>query len=171
VPDSEEVKFFRADFAYATDAPDLERWLLSLLERSASSRGLIAVSHRLKYAYLLRKRNASAEATALVAEAERLARAALDRQPDSAEVRVELAAVSAMGGDATAALDWLRRAYDSGYRAYSLLERDPIFRHQMGDDVRFVAFIDRMRRDVAAQRERAQARGLLELTGLLDPRS
>jgi hypothetical protein len=39
----------------------------------------------------------------------------------------------------------------------------------MGTDTRFVELIDRMRRDVAAQRERARARGLLELAGLFRP--
>jgi hypothetical protein len=37
----------------------------------------------------------------------------------------------------------------------------------MGTDARFVEFIDRMRRDVAAQRERARARGLLDLADVL----
>jgi TolB-like protein len=168
-PTSEEVKFFRADFAYLLDAPDLERWVEPLLERSASNRGWIAVSHRLKYAHVLRGRSETARAASLVAEADRIARAALDRQPDTMELRVELAAVSALQQDTAGALDWLRRAYEGGYRDYDFLERDPILRRQMGTDARFVEFIDRMRRDVAAQRERARARGLLELTGLLRP--
>jgi hypothetical protein len=37
----------------------------------------------------------------------------------------------------------------------------------MGTDPRYLDFIDRMRRDVAAQRERARQRGLLDLTGVL----
>ena len=37
----------------------------------------------------------------------------------------------------------------------------------MGTDARFLEFIDRMRRDVAEQRERARQRGLLDLTGVL----
>lgn len=36
----------------------------------------------------------------------------------------------------------------------------------MGTDPRCLEFIDRMRSDVAAQRERAIARGLLDLKGL-----
>ena len=51
-PTSEEVKFFRAEFAFFHDAPDLERWVEPLLERSAAGRGSSATSHRLKYAYL-----------------------------------------------------------------------------------------------------------------------
>ena len=53
--------------------------------------------------------------------------------------------------------------------ADAYLELNPILRQQMGGDPRFIGFIDRMRLDVAAQRERARARGLLDLTGLLSP--
>jgi non-specific serine/threonine protein kinase len=169
-PNSEEVKFFRADFAYVFDAPDLGRWLEPLMERSASNRGWVPVSHRLKYAHVLRTRGESARAAALVAEAERIARAALDSQPDATELRIELAGVSAFREDTTAALGWLQRAYDGGYRNYSFVERDPLLQPALGTDPHFLAFIDRMRSDVAAQRERAKARGLLELTSLLGPR-
>lgn len=71
-----------------------------------------------------------------------------------------------MRQDTPAALEWLRRAYDGGYRDYDFLERDPIFRQQMGNDARFIEFIDRVRRDIATQRERARQRGLLDLTEL-----
>jgi non-specific serine/threonine protein kinase len=165
-PTNQEVKFFRAEFAFLLDAPDLGRWIEPLLERSASNRGMSAVSHRLKYAYLLRKSGDAARATALVDEADRVARALADQQPDTTELRVELAAVSAMRQDTTGALEWLRRAYDGGYRDYDFLERDPIFRQQMGADARFIEFIDRMRRDIATQRERARQGGLLDLGSL-----
>ncbi|HUF23750.1 MAG TPA: hypothetical protein VMN81_06445, partial [Vicinamibacterales bacterium] len=46
------------------------------------------------------------------------------------------------------------------------LERDPIFR-ALGSHARFVSVLDRMRRDVEAQRERARTRGLLELQSLI----
>jgi tetratricopeptide (TPR) repeat protein len=166
-PTIEEVKFFRAEFAFFHDAPDLERWVEPLLERSAAGRGSSATSHRLKYAYLLRKRGETAPAAALVAEADRVARALAEQQPDTTELRVELAAVAAMRQDTTAALDWLQRAHDGGYRDYAFLERNPILRQQMGTDPRFLDFIDRMRGDVAAQRERARQRGLLDLAGLV----
>jgi serine/threonine-protein kinase len=166
-PTIEEVKFFRADFAFLLDAPDLERWVEPLMERSASGRGYVATSHRLKYAYALRKRGEAARAAALVEEADRIARERLDLQPDTTELRVELAAASALKGDSAAALEWLQKAHDGGYRDYGYLLRDPILRQQFGTDSRFADIIDRMRRDVAAQRERARARGLLDLTGLV----
>jgi hypothetical protein len=137
------------------------------MARSAPNRGWVPVSHRLKYAHVLRKRGESAKAAALVDEAERIARAALDPQPDATELRIELAAVAAFRQDTPAALEWLQRAYDGGYRNFSFLERDPILQRQMSTDPRFLAFMDRMRSDVAAQRDRAAARGLLDLRGLL----
>ena len=168
-PTSEEVRFFRAEFAFLLDAPDLERWVEPLMERSASGRGASAVSHCLKYAYALRKRGEAAKAAALVAEADRAARALADQQPETTELRVELAAVSAIRQDTSAALEWLQQAHDGGFRDYGYLERNPILKQQMGSDPRFTGFIDRMRLDVAAQRERAKARGLLDLTGVLGP--
>ena len=72
-----------------------------------------------------------------------------------------------MRQDTTAALDWLRRAYDGGYRDYDFLKRIPMLQQQMGNDARFVEFLERMERDLAAQRERARARGLLDLKSLV----
>ena len=115
----------------------------------------------------MRKRGETAKAAALVAEADRVARALAEQQPDTTELRVELAAVAAMRQDTTAALDWLQRAHDGGYRDYAFLELNPILVQLMGKDPRFIAFIDRMRRDVAVQRERARQRGLLDLTAVL----
>jgi TolB-like protein len=168
-PTIEEVKFFRAELAFLLDAPDLERWVGPLMERSPSNRGASAMSHRLKYAYLLQKRGETTKAAALVAEADGVARALLDQQPDTTELRVELAAVSAMRQDTNAALEWLQRAHDGGYRDYSFLERNPILKRQMGSDQRFIEIIDRIRRDIATQRERARQRGLLDLTSVIGP--
>jgi TolB-like protein len=166
-PNSEEVRFSRAEFAFLLNAPDLERWVAPLMERSPSGRGSSAVTHRLKYAYALRKRGEAAKAAALVADADRVARALVEQQPDTTELRVELAAVSAMRQDTSGALEWLQRAYEGGYRDYAFIELNPIFKQQLGADPRYIAYLDRMRADIAAQRERARQRGLLDLTGLI----
>jgi hypothetical protein len=76
--------------------------------------------------------------------------------------------VAALRGDADAAVEWLERAFDTGWRDYGFLVRDPIFR-PLANDARFVRVLDRMRRDVEAQRERARTRGLLELKSLIGP--
>ena len=64
---------------------------------------------------------------------------------------------------------WSQRAYDGGYRDYSYLEPNPIFKQQMGSDPRYREIIDGMRRDIATQRERARQRGLLDLASLQAP--
>jgi thioredoxin-like negative regulator of GroEL len=84
-------------------------------------------------------------------------------------LRIELAAVAVLRGDNAGALEWLSRAYDAGFRDYGTLEPDPIFVAVRGD-ARFRELLERMRKDVAAQRSRARERGLLDIDSLLAPR-
>ena len=83
-------------------------------------------------------------------------------------IRIELAAAAVLRKDRNAALDWLARAYDAGYREYAQIESDPILA-ALRSEPRYRDVLDRMRRDVDAQRARARERGLLDVTGLLDP--
>jgi hypothetical protein len=84
-------------------------------------------------------------------------------------LRVELAAAAALRKDTNAAIDWLERAFEGGYRNYGFLERDPILLAQLRTDARFHDVLERMRRDVEAQRARARTRGLLDVEPLLGP--
>jgi serine/threonine protein kinase/predicted Zn-dependent protease len=168
-PKHEEVRFFRADMAYLLDAPDLEKWVAPLMERGAANQLWAAQSARLKYAYALTKRGESTQAASSIAEAERVAQQKIGAGNEAPVLRVELATAAALRKDEKGALGWLERAYESGYRDYSPLERDPVLRAHFGSDARFTTLLDRMRRDVAAQRERARERGLFELTSLLSP--
>jgi TolB-like protein len=167
-PNSMEMRFHRADILFLTDHPDLESLLAPLLERSSTHRLWGGESVRLRYAYALHKRGESARSTALAAEAERYARERIAAGDDTSDHRVELAAAAALRGEATAAVEWLERAFEAGYRDYGFLELDPLFR-PLASDARFVRVLDRMRRDVEAQRERARTRGLLELKSLIGP--
>jgi TolB-like protein len=167
-PKNTEMSFHRADIAYLTDSPDLESLLAPLVDRSPTNRLWGGESVRLRYAYALQKRGESARATVLAAEAERYARERIAAGDDTPAHRVELAAAASLRGAADAALEWLERAFDAGYRDYGFLERDPIFR-PLGSHARFVSVLDRMRSDVEAQRERARTRGLLELQSLIGP--
>jgi tetratricopeptide (TPR) repeat protein len=165
-PQNLEMSFHRADVAYLMDTPDLESLLAPLAERSATNRLWGGETVRLRYAYALRKRGESDRFKALTAEAERYARGRIAAGDDTPVQRAELAAVAALRGEADAAVDWLERAFEAGYRDYGFLERDPILR-PLGNNARFVRVLDRMRRDVEAQRERARTRGLLELKSLI----
>lgn len=168
-PKNMEMSFHRADIAYLTDDTDLESLLAPHVRRSPANRSVWeGESVRLRYAYALQKRGESARSKVLAAEAERHARERIAAGDDTPVQRVELAAAAALRGDADAALAWLERALDAGYRDYGFLERDPIFR-SLGSQPGLQRVLDRMRRDVAAQRERARTRGLLELPSLIGP--
>jgi TolB-like protein len=167
-PNWVEGRFHRADILFLTDDPDLEALLAPLVERSPTHRLWGGESVRLRYAYALHKRGESARAKVLAAESERYARERIAAGDDTSDHRVELAAVAALRGDADAAMEWLERAFEAGYRDYGFLERDPILR-PLGNTARFVRVLDRIRRDVEAQRERARTRGLLELKSLIGP--
>ncbi|HXW08205.1 MAG TPA: protein kinase [Vicinamibacterales bacterium] len=165
-PQNIEALQYRSNVAYLLDADDLEARLAPLIERSPTSRLGAGESNRMRYAYALRRRGDAARSAALVAEAERFARERIEAGDDTPAQRIELAAAAALRADAAAALEWLEKAIQAGYREYGFLERAPIFR-PLASDARFRDLLDRMRRDVDAQRERARARGLLELESLL----
>jgi TolB-like protein len=167
-PQNLEMSFHRADVAYLMDTPELESLLAPLVEQSATNRLWGGETVRLRYAYALRKRGESARSNVLVAEADRYARGRIAAGDDTPVQRVELAAVAALRGEADAALEWLERAFEAGYRDYGFLERDPIFR-PVSSAANFVRVLERMRRDVEAQRDRARTRGLLELKSLIGP--
>lgn len=168
-PQNEEVKFLRSDLAFLTSSSDLEAAHEALMENSASNFAGVYESVRLRYAYALRKRGDTARAATLLAQAERIARDKVEKGDQSPALRIELAAASVLRGDNAGALEWLSRAYDAGFRDYGTLERDPILAALAGD-ARFREILDRMRKDVAAQRARARDRGLLDVDALLAPR-
>ena len=164
-PQNEEAKFLRADIAFLTSSHDLKPALEALMEHAASNSLHVAESVRLRYAFVL-GRQGDARASALIDEAERVAREKVKHGDESSALRLELAAAAVLRGDRADAIQWVSRAYDSGYRDNALLDRDPILaplRHEL----RFRQILERMRRDVAAQRARARDRGLLEIDTLV----
>jgi hypothetical protein len=137
-----------------------------MMATSPSSYLAVPETVRMRYAYALRKRGDASRATLLVDEAERIAREKIQKEDQNPSLRVELAAVSMLRGDHSRALEWLGQAHDAGFRDYGWLERDPILAPLRGD-AKFQSFLDRMRKDVEAQRGRARQRGLLDLDALL----
>jgi hypothetical protein len=79
---------------------------------------------------------------------------------------MEAAAALALVGDADAAFAEFQRAYDAGWRDYGIAAIDPMLAALRGDS-RFGALLGRAKEDVAAQRERARQRGLLDFAPLI----
>ena len=169
-PTDEEVKFLRADVAFLTDSDDLQAATEAMMATSASSILSVPETIRMRYAYALRKRGDVSRATLLVDEAERIAREKVQKGDQNPPLRVELAGASMFRGDRAGALEWLGQAYDAGFRDYGSLERDPILAPLRGD-AKFQRILERIRKDVEAQRARARERGLFELQSLLAPPS
>ena len=163
-PQIEEVKIHYADIAFLLDAPNLEAAHESLMQQSPAASTTVAETIRLRNAYALAKRGEAAKAAALVAEAERVARAHIDAGNENPELQIELAAAALLRQDRNAALDWFARAVEGGYPEYGQIERDPILA-QLKSEPRYRELLDRMKSAARPRRER----GLLDASNLLEP--
>ena len=121
-------------------------------------------SPRLRSAFLLQKRG-DARARALIEEAESRARARIAGGDFGYTTFMDVAVARALLGDAKGALVELARAYDNGWRDYGIAAIDPMLA-SLREHPDFKALLDRARRDVAVQRERARARGTAGLGGV-----
>jgi serine/threonine protein kinase len=126
---------------------------------------LLPASGRLRYAFLLQRRG-DPRARGLVEESETLVRARIASGDLAAATFMEAGIARALVGDSNGALAELQRAYDAGWRDYGIAAIDPMLA-AVRNDPRFGAMLDRARADVAAQRERARQRGLLDFAPLL----
>jgi hypothetical protein len=167
LPEDEEVKFLRADVAFLADSEDLAPAHEALMATGASNYVNVLESIRIRYAYALRKRGDTARAASLIAETERVAQEKMGRGDQTPALRVDMAAAAVLEGDMNGGAEWLARAVDAGVRDYGLFERDPILT-ALGPRLR--ELIERMKKDVDAQRERARTRGLLDIDSLLAPK-
>lgn len=157
----------RADLAWLTESADAEKVTADLFRvgpEAGAGTWWVAFTARARYAYLLGKRGESARSASLTAEAEESVLKKLATGTRSVEL-VELAGLRLLRGDRAGALESLARAYASGARDYGFLEADPMF-GAIRSDPGFRTVIERMKADVAAQRQRAAERGLLDIASL-----
>jgi serine/threonine-protein kinase len=112
-------------------------------------------SFRTLLGLVLHRRGELAGAAALWQEALAADNADLAKGYDNPDRPLEIAAIHAIRGETTAALDWLDRGYEAGWRDYRNTRRDPFFAGLRSDD-RFRALLARMESDVRTMERRAR---------------
>jgi serine/threonine protein kinase/tetratricopeptide (TPR) repeat protein len=161
-----EMRFMLNDLAVLAATGDAETLNEDMFRTAPELPGvLLPESGRLRYAFLLQRRG-DARARGLIEESEARARARIasgDRAPANF---MEAGAARALNGDADGAFAELERGYAAGWRDYGIAAIDPMLA-TLRDDPRFRALLDRASTDVAAQRERARQRALLDFAPLL----
>jgi tetratricopeptide (TPR) repeat protein len=164
---SAELKILLAELAWLSGTDDADVLTEEWLKREPDSPGrlLLYETPRIRHAFLLKKKGDAAGTGSELQQADAVARDTLKAGSESPGLRIALAAISLLNNDRTSALDWLNRAYDAGNRDYGLLERDPILQ-PLHSDPQFRALLERMKSDVLRMRERAQQRGLMDLSSL-----
>jgi TolB-like protein len=141
---SEEARPTKERF-YAT-SPDAPTWLT---DRTA----------RTNLALLVAEAGDAGRAHELLEEALRANLAAIANGSDARWRRFDIATIHAARGDHDAALDWIERAYEVGYREHRLLRQDHVFEALRGD-ARFDALLARMEQANTRQRVRVRAEGI-----------
>jgi len=161
-----EVRFTLNDLAVLASADDAEALNEEMFRTAPEVPGyLLPESGRLRYAFLLQRRG-DPRVRGLIEESEARVRARIASGDLAAATFMEAGVARALVGDASGAFDELQRAYDAGWRDYGIAAIDPMLA-ALRDDPRFKALVDRARTDVAAQRERARQRGLLDFAPLI----
>jgi hypothetical protein len=159
-PENIEVLLARAEiltFAATPDAPEVVR---SLLKRAAD--GLFHTAPypvKLAHAYHLQRAGAAPEAAAILDEILAANRKSVLAGADWPMMFVQNAAVHALRGQSTAALDELDRAYAAGWRDERTLSIDPLL-VSVRSEPRFRQILSRIEADVTAMRARADYSGL-----------
>ena len=159
-PDNIEVLLTRAEvltFAAAADAPDIVR---ALVARAAD--GLVHNAPypvKLLHAYHLQRAGSTLEAAKIMDAIVDANRKSVVAGADWPLAFIQNAAIHALRGEPTAALDVLDHAYAAGWRDGRTLAIDPLFT-SVRSEPRYRQMLSRIEADVAAMRARADYSGL-----------
>ncbi len=159
-PNNIEVLLTRAEILTFATTPDATDVVRSLVTRAAD--GLFHNAPypvKLAHAYHLQRAGSVSEAAAILDEIVAANRKAVLAGADWPMVFMQNAAVHALRGESTAALDELERAYAAGWRDGRTLAIDPLFA-SVRSESRFRQVLSRIEADVTAMRARADYSGL-----------
>jgi eukaryotic-like serine/threonine-protein kinase len=156
-PENQEGQAYLAELAVVTRAPDAEALVKPLAEAGPDTRPLFLYeTFRTLYAWTLAERGERARADSMWDAALAQDRKDLADGNEMFDRSLEIAAISAVRGELSNALEWLERAYQRGFKDPRVLARDPFF-----DGIRahpqFQRIAARMQEDVVAMRRRAVA--------------
>jgi tetratricopeptide (TPR) repeat protein len=159
-PNNIEGLLTRSEIATLTGAPDAPRLTHALLADSGDATGqLTPYSPKLLRAYHLHMAGQKAEAAAAMNELLKANQKAIDGGAEWPIPFMQNAAIHALRGDAVAALDWLERAYDAGWRDARTFAHDPLLA-SISREPRFARLLTRIEADVTGMRARADYSGL-----------
>ncbi len=156
-PDDTEVERNLAEGAAVAGASDAEALLKPIVEADPNGPSQYsAASLRSLYALMLFRRGDTTRARALWNESTRYTEEKLRKGAEGSYDPLELAAVVAMEGRTSEALDLLDRANQAGYHDPAQMKIDPSFAN-LRQEPRYRALLARMERDLAAMRSHAAA--------------
>ena len=159
-PDNIEGLITRSEIATLAGAPDAPRLTQALLADAGEALGHISsYSIKLLRAYQLHTAGQTTGAAALMNEILKANQKAIDAGAEWAPPFLQNAAIHALRGESVAALDWLERAYDAGWRDARTLAHDPLLA-SISREPRFARLVSRIEADVATMRARADYAGL-----------
>ena len=156
-PSNQEARYFVAELATVTNAPDALTFVEPLVRESPEGRGdFLAESYRTQLGRLLAARGERARADSLWDAAAAFAKQQRAAGHEGSQMPLELAAISLVRGDTASALALVEEAYNAGWKDARILARDPFF-DGLRQHPRFRATVARMRAANEAMRQRAAA--------------
>ena len=159
-PSDIEALLTRLEIAAIVGSPEVGRFAEPLLAESADApTQLIWHSVKLLLAYQLHKEGQKARASELMDQVLASSEEAIKGGADWLYPRMQIATVHAIRANVPAALDWLERAYQAGWKDPRIARMVPMWA-SLRREPRFEQLVARMEADVAAMRARADYSGL-----------